>query len=685
MSLQAKLFLLCFISLGVVITPIIYFTYMDVRQTTSKMEQATFDKMALLVEDNVSQRYLNLLAQRVMAVMQRKAGLQKVASFARGLWHEISANTVIEAEEKEELVRACMGRLRGLDMALEIIGPSGRVSPESDDLGLLKGLSMGVTDFKGRPLAKIITGDQEFAVLNLPQANGETEPVLVFFLQVPEKKSVIVTMLRIADLESAMSDAMQNLITETRNKISTFDLYPTGFVTILDERGAVLAHHGADAGKHPELFPAGVLAPSRESESVKSTGAMPGLGEVLFSVLHFKSLNWTVLFAAPLGEIEAPSRALVTKLIYMALGGISMVLLLSMMAVAHLIRPLRLLTEKIRLLPDMDFASSEAENQLSADLPVSRKDELGEVAMAFSRMGRRLSANIRDLMDATAVKERMQGELNAAREIQRSILPPPQGAPSRANFSASAFLEPAKEVGGDLYDFFALPRGKQAVIIGDVSDKGVPAALFMSMTVTLVRSALLGGQDPATAMTGVNDALSANNSADMFVTLFIGVYDPENGHLEYANGGHCLPVVCSRRQAQNCGEGPALREMDGLSGPVVGALPGIDYALLHERLKPGDLCFLYTDGISEAVNERDAFFGFERMKDVLRACGKSGPKDALAAMYAAVVAFRGQAPQSDDITMLAFKAEEPCFNPHPAPSADRLRPCGWEPGGLPPP
>ncbi|MDR3175527.1 MAG: SpoIIE family protein phosphatase [Desulfovibrio sp.] len=656
MSLRAKLFLLCFISLGVVITPIIYFTYMDVRQTTSTMELATFDKMARLVEDNIGQRYLNLLAQRVMAVMQRKANLQKVALFARSLWHEISAPAVIRDEEKRLLARACMGRLRELGMSLEIIEPSGRMFPDGDDLGLSEGIRLGVTDFKGRPLAKIMTGDGEFAVLNLPQTNGTVEPVLVFFLQAPERQSVIITMLRIADLESTLDNSMRRLIEDTRNKLRTFDLYPNGFVTILNEQGAVLAHHGAAAGSRPELFPAEILSPPRQGEHVKYTGRMADIGEVLFSVLHFDAMDWIVVFAAPLNEIEAPSRALVKKLIYVALGGIILVLFLSMLAVAHLTRPLRLLAEKIRLLPDMDFASDEAENLLYKDLPVSRKDELGQVAVAFSRMGRRLSANIRDLMDATAIKERMQGELNAARDIQRSILPPPQGAPARPDFSAAAFLEPAKEVGGDLYDFFALPRGRQAVIIGDVSDKGVPAALFMSMTVTLVRNALLGGLDPARAMTGVNESLSANNTANMFVTLFIGVYDPATGHLEYANGGHCCPVIRSRRPDPDSGNHLVLREPDGLSGPVVGAMPGIDYAPLHERLDPGDMCFLYTDGVSEAINEQGDFFGSRRMSDVLEACGDAGPAAVLDAMYAAVTVFRGEAPQSDDITMLAFKA-----------------------------
>lgn len=654
MSLRAKLFLLCFISLGVVITPIIYFTYVDVSRTTSRMEESAFDKTASLVEDNIGQRYLNLLTQRVLEVMECKNDLQKAAHLARALWDEISSEDDLSPETSEKLAKSCMAKMQELDASLAILQASGQVFWSDDDLGLLTGLEQGVADFKGRSLHSLMREDNEFAVLSLPQPGGGSEPILAFFLQAPEKHSVIVSLLRLSDVERQLETAMQRLIADTRSKLSTFEVYTHGFVTILDERGNVLAHTGNDLGKHPALFPPQAMVPPAQKGTVKYVGVMPELGEMLFSVLRFASLNWTVVVAAPIAELEAPTRALVTKLVYVAMGGIILVLLLSLGAVANLIRPLRLLTEKIGSLPDMDFASSETEEVIAKGLPTTRKDEVGQLAEAFSRMGRKLSANIRDLMDTTAAKERMQGELNAARDIQLGILPPPDGAPRCRGFTAAAFLEPAKEVGGDLYDFFTTPEGRQAVIIGDVSDKGVPAALFMSMTVILARYALNEGLDPAAAMTRINNALSANNAQNMFVTLFIGLFDPDTGRLDYANGGHCPPLAWNGAAGRD-GNEATLRELADLSGPVVGALPGLEYALHTTRLEPEDVCLLYTDGVSEAIDEQSGFFGTDKIKNLARAQSNASPDRLLDKIYAEIVRFRGKAPQSDDITLLAFK------------------------------
>lgn len=654
MSLRAKLFLLCFISLGVVITPIIYFTYVNVSRTTSRMEESAFDKTSALVEDNIGQRYLNLLTQRVLEVMECKSDLQKAAHLARALWNEISSEDDLSPETREKLAKSCMAQMQELDASLAILQAPGELFWGDDDLGLLTGLKQGVSDFKGRSLRNLLAEDNEFAVLNLLQPGGGTEPILAFFLQVPEKHSVIVSLLRLSDVERQLEAAMQRLIADTRSKLSTFEVYTHGFVTILDERGNVLAHTGNDLGKQPALFPPQAMVPPAQKGTVKYVGVMPELGEMLFSVLRFASLNWTVVVAAPVAELEAPTRTLVTQLVYMALGGIVLALLASLGVVANLIRPLRLLTEKIGFLPDMDFASSETEELIVKGLPTTRKDEVGQLAEAFSRMGHKLSANIRDLMDTTAAKERMQGELNAARDIQLGILPPPDGAPRCPGFTAAAFLEPAKEVGGDLYDFFTTPEGKQAVIIGDVSDKGVPAALFMSMAVILTRYALNEGLNPAAAMTRINNALSANNAQNMFVTLFIGLFDPATGQLDYANGGHCPPLVWNAAPGQSNGDIEP-RELADLSGPVVGALPDLEYSLHTTKLELEDVCLLYTDGVSEAIDEQGGFFGTDRINALARAESNTPPDRLLNAIYLEIVRFRGNAPQSDDITLLAFK------------------------------
>ena len=638
-----------------VIIPILSFTYFHVRQTLITKETRAFIDISLMLEDNINQRYVHLLSHRASTVMTRKASLKQIAYYTRDLWLDIENSSIADSNTKKTLTRLSMERLSNLDinMSLEIIGPEGRLFQDADDMGLSDGLNKGAADFKGRPLAKLITGHEEFAVLNLKQPDGVTEPILAFFLQVPGKKSVIVSMLRVTDMENTVDQSLQHIISETRNTIRDFDRFERGFITILDAQGRLLAHHGAPQGADMGIFPPELTQRVRAAGSLADTWEVPGIGDMLVSIQYFKALGWSIVFAAPSEAVEGPPRDLMEKLFYIALGGAVLVLLLSLWMVARLTRPLLLLVENLRSLPDTDFASPDTKKTVIKGLPVERRDELGQVARAFALMARRLASNVRALMEATAVKERMQGELNAAKDIQRSILPQASEAAPHDNFAVATLLEPAKEVGGDLYDFFTLPDGKQVVVIGDVSDKGVPAALFMSMTVTLIRSAIHGGMDAAQAMTAANNILSANNSADMFVSLIIGIYNPQDGRLCYANGGHCLPIVCSPPGAGS-GLSPSLRTLDGASGPVVGALPQIHYSLLHEQLLPGDLCFLYTDGVSEAINENAEFFGDARVLQVLEACALAPPTKVLDTMYQAILTFRQRAPQSDDIAMLAF-------------------------------
>jgi sigma-B regulation protein RsbU (phosphoserine phosphatase) len=151
-------------------------------------------------------------------------------------------------------------------------------------------------------------------------------------------------------------------------------------------------------------------------------------------------------------------------------------------------------------------------------------------------------------------------------------------------------------------------------------------------------------------MTKVNNCLSANNHSCMFVTLFIGIFDPESGMLEYANGGHCLPLVVA-----SGGDDATVRKLEELSGPVVGALPDIVYATHRAQLVEGDICLLYTDGVSEAMNSAKELFGEARIEELLALNRKASSKDLVTAIYTALLEYRKDAPQSDDITIFTFR------------------------------
>jgi sigma-B regulation protein RsbU (phosphoserine phosphatase) len=265
-------------------------------------------------------------------------------------------------------------------------------------------------------------------------------------------------------------------------------------------------------------------------------------------------------------------------------------------------------------------------------------------------MGLTLAAKVRELVAGTAARTHLEGELAAAREIQLGMLPDPELAPARPDCQLKAYLNPAKEVGGDLYDYFTAPGDRQAVVIGDVSGKGVPAALFMAMTSTLTRQAIAAGLPPAEILTQVNERLAERNPSSMFVTLFIGLIDPDSGRFDYANAGHCFPVVC--------GPDGSGRLLDGKSGPMVGVISGIDYRGFSAIINKDELCFLYTDGVTEAQNARGEFFGQVRLEEVLEAAALNtalpSPTEALEAVKREVALFQGEAPQADDITILAF-------------------------------
>jgi sigma-B regulation protein RsbU (phosphoserine phosphatase) len=432
------------------------------------------------------------------------------------------------------------------------------------------------------------------------------------------------------------------------DRFHSFSLHQGSFIALLNDSGITLAVKG-DFGPSELASLIPLLNQARASGSAVQEGAVKRADgtedEYLAAAGYSRSFQWYTVMAAPLAEISAHSRSLLWRLVAQSLGIGVAALLISLFMLRRAIRPLRLLLPKLTALPDMDFSSPQAGAALAGDLPLDRRDEVGDLARSFSAMGERLQLNVRALMESSAMQERMQGELSAAREIQHGILPPPELAPNIFGISSSAMLEPAREVGGDLYYFFTLPDGRHAFVIGDVSGKGIPAALFMAITVTLARYTLAAESNPGAALSRLNALLEAHNPQTMFVTLFLALYDPLSGRLDYANGGHDPPFLA--------GDG-AIARLDGLSGPIVGAIPGVQYQSFSRILQEGELCLLYTDGVTEAINEAEEAYGEERLQAYLAAHDAEHPKDLLSGIFADVKRFRGEAAPFDDITMLAF-------------------------------
>ncbi|WP_019569945.1 SpoIIE family protein phosphatase [Thioalkalivibrio sp. ALE11] len=291
--------------------------------------------------------------------------------------------------------------------------------------------------------------------------------------------------------------------------------------------------------------------------------------------------------------------------------------------------------------------------------PIRSQDEVGELARSFDEMRLSLKDYINDLTATTAAKERIESELKIARNIQMSFLPRRLDlSRMRAGVELHADLRPAREVGGDLYDFFTLDdEGRLFFAVGDVSDKGVPAALFMAVTRTLVKGIAEQEPDPGRILARVNNELCLHNENAMFVTYLCGILDLDTGVVTLANAGHNPPL---HRYADGSREW--LRLPPGL---VLGAMEDMDYASQQVRLAPGEELLLYTDGVTEATDPQQALFGEDRLGTLYDALAGRPARDQVDAIMQSVEDFAEGTPQADDITVLALRYRAPAGEADP--------------------
>jgi sigma-B regulation protein RsbU (phosphoserine phosphatase) len=281
-------------------------------------------------------------------------------------------------------------------------------------------------------------------------------------------------------------------------------------------------------------------------------------------------------------------------------------------------------------------------DRLRAIVTEQSRDEL---LSALQSKNRQLQESLENLRRTTSAKDRMESELNIGQEIQMSLLPlqfPPY--PDRHEFSIFAKLVPAREVGGDFYDFFLIDRDHLCICIGDVSGKGVPSALFAAVTKTLIKSLAKSGLSPAEVLTQSNGELAENNESNMFVTVFLSVLDVSTGALTYSNAGHNPPYLYSRSGN--------IERLAQRHGPVVGAMEGCAYDQSIVSLAPGDLLLTYTDGVTEATSRSYELFKESRLVQLLQTGTINSVNTAVDVCLAAVREFESGAEQADDITLL---------------------------------
>jgi phosphoserine phosphatase RsbU/P len=441
-----------------------------------------------------------------------------------------------------------------------------------------------------------------------------------------------------------ISDVSLDWLTEM---VASIKVLKTGYAFLISRNGTIVTHPAKEMIMNDTIFS---LAEARNDPQLRALGRKMIKGETDFIPytditgrkcwLYYApipTVGWTLAVVFPESELLAQMRSLSLTGAVMGIVGILLLTVAVVFISRSITTPLHALAGATASIANGDF---------EVDLPqMHSRDEVGTLATAFQVMKGSLKDYISRLTETTAAKERIESELNIAHDIQMGLLPktfPP--FPDRKEFDLYALMEPAREVGGDFYDFFLVDDTHLCIVIADVSGKGVPAALFMAMSMTLIRATAREGIPPDEILFRVNNELSRENDSCMFVTTFCGIMDTETGELTYANGGHNPPLQVKRN-----GRVAWLPKSGGL---VVGAMEGVTFRCERLVLEPGDGLFLFTDGVTEAMNEQDELFSDERLEHNLSALQGRGIRECVDGIMSQIRSFTGQAPQSDDITIM---------------------------------
>lgn len=426
-------------------------------------------------------------------------------------------------------------------------------------------------------------------------------------------------------------------------------LYRSGHAFLLSKKGTFLAHPDPNTAMRESVFTVAGKQADRKLEDIgtqmtqghtgyASLDRYYGLGKSWIFYTPIET-GWSLGVVIPEKELFADMDELTRRYIYISIVMFLVLFLVIVIVVRKITVPLEALASTTR-----DIAKGNLEIAIPA---VRTRDEVADLSNAFENMRVSLKDYIKNLETTTAANSRFESELKIAQNIQMSFLPrtfPP--FPDRDEFDLHAFLKPAKEVGGDLYDFFIAENGTLYFLVGDVSDKGVPAALFMAATKTLMRGFSHQGTNPAEVMTRVNAELCLYNDAMMFVTVFCGALDLKTGELIYSNAGHNPPLLVRNGVPRYFHLAP---------GFVMGVDPAYKYTAETIQLLPSDVLVVYSDGITEAMNSEKKIYSEERLIEIVQKNCSESAAAIVEQIKNSVTAYAAGFPQSDDITVLVFR------------------------------
>lgn len=428
-------------------------------------------------------------------------------------------------------------------------------------------------------------------------------------------------------------------IYDSVNSASGFDRYPLGYTAIgVDEKYVNNVRNIITKGERATEY---LYSYSVESGAHTTAGiaVYDSKGKIVAILGVEKAMR----------RLENARNTYVKDVLLGVLAAVCLFLLVySVFLYREVLLPILAVTDEAKRFADSNTPS----DKLSA---IKKNDEIGVLAKAVGKMETDIVEYVENLTMVTAEKERIGAELSIATQIQADMLPGIFPAfPDKPEFDIYATMNPAKEVGGDFYDFFMVDESHLAIVMADVSGKGVPAALFMVIGKTLIKDHTQPGRDLGEVFTEVNDLLCESNSEGLFITAFEGVLDLLSGEFTFVNAGHEIPFICKKDGSY---EPYKIR-----AGFVLAGMEGMRYKCGTMQLSPGDRLFQYTDGVTEATDKDGRLYGMSRLGEILAQNAALPPTELLVKVKEDIDAFVGDAPQFDDITMLCLEYRERMSN-----------------------
>lgn len=658
-----------FVALVMVISTVvnIYFTMRDVGDamlaSQEKSARNILHSLDLVLRDD----YQNLLKAKRTMTLAKRAQLKNAAAMIESVLGGFCGFTGKHPLQAADQITHALGWLekapfKTIDYYL--IDKKSNVLFSSNP-AITSNLYQRIEDIKHRNLSRTMRFENlkkrgDFAIFRMREQSGS---VLAYFLPFEPWQVTIAVSVDVSDIEAEAQEKTKKIISSLGEYSKQLKITKRGFVLMVDEDHQLLIPPPEYMEKQVDGMLNHIMG-NMAIDAIKTSNSY-AITEIRYEFTqnerqqalivyssYFKPLKWYTSVVVPINEIKQPARKLVIRQSLI----IALMFMVGLVAVFFLITriasPLNLLSFYAKKLPKLDFSKPLEERSPIDDLPDKYRDEVGALATSFILMRQELSKNIQDLVKVTASRQAIESELNIAREIQLGMVPKTfPSFPEHNEFDLYATLKPAKEIGGDLYDFFLIDKDHICFTLGDVSDKGIPAALFMVVTRTLIRTLSENEHSPARMMTNINNTLSADNPRSMFVTLVIGVLNIRTGEVKYANGGHNPPIVISHDAG-----GYFINEK---KEPLVGVMPGMSYTDRTLNLKKNEGFFLYTDGVNEAMNpEQEQYSNGKLLSQVTEHADRS-PDELIESTLISIKEHSQTAPQSDDIAMLMIKYHGP--------------------------